>query len=74
VAPNARGTLEIRSTDLKGLRVHINEQYDLSFDEATLAAGVVRVDISPYLAAGVNLVQYNPVGRNGSATVTVIVE
>jgi stage II sporulation protein D len=74
VAPNARGTLEIRSTDLKGLRVHVNELYDLSFDEATLAAGVVRVDISAYLTAGVNVVQYNPVGRNGSATVTVIVE
>jgi stage II sporulation protein D len=74
VAPNARGILEIRSTDLKGLRVHFNEQYDLSFDEATLAAGVVRVDVSNYLVAGVNLVQYNVVGRNGTATVTVIVE
>jgi hypothetical protein len=73
-APNGRGTLEIRATDLKGLRVHINELYDLSFDEATLAAGVVRVDISAYLVTGVNLVQYNVVGRDGTATVTVIVD
>lgn len=73
-APNGRGTLEIRSTDLKGLRVHINEQYDLSFDEATLAAGMVRVDVSPYLVTGVNVIQYNVVGNGGTATVTVIVE
>jgi peptidoglycan hydrolase-like amidase len=74
VVPNGRGTLEIRATDLKGLRVHINELYDLSFDEAALAAGVVRVDISDYLVAGVNVVHYNVVGRSGTATVTVIVD
>jgi hypothetical protein len=73
-APNAQGTLEIRSTDLKGLRVHINELYDLSFDEATLAAPIVRVDLSPYLVAGLNTIQYNVVGRGGTATVSVIVE
>jgi peptidoglycan hydrolase-like amidase len=74
VAPNALGTLEIRATDLKGLRVHLNGLYDLSFDEATLAAGVVRVDVSEFLVAGVNVIQYNPVGRSGSATVSVIVQ
>jgi peptidoglycan hydrolase-like amidase len=74
VAPNGRGTLEIRSADLKGLRVHVNGLHDLSFDEATLAAGTVRVDVSAYLIAGVNVIQYNVVGRNGTATVTVIVE
>lgn len=73
VAPNGLGTLEIRATDLKGLRVHINELYDLSFDAAALAADVVRVDISPYLMAGVNVIQYNPVGLGGSATVDVVV-
>jgi hypothetical protein len=30
--------------------------------------------VSPYLAAGVNTIQYNPVGRLGKATVTVTVE
>ena len=42
--------------------------------EEDLAAEVVRVDLTPYLTAGVNVVQYNPVGRNGSASVTVIVD
>ena len=74
VAPNAQGILEIRATDLKGLRVHLNDLYDLSFDEATLAAPVVRLDISEFLVAGANVIQYNPVGRNGSATVSVIVQ
>jgi stage II sporulation protein D len=74
VAPNGLGVLEIRATDLRGLRVHLNELYDLSFDEATLAAGVVRVDISDYLIAGSNVIQYNPVGRQGEATVNVVVQ
>ena len=73
VAPNAQGTLEIRATDLKGLRVHLNELYDLSFDETTLASGTVRVDLSPYLVQGLNVIQYNPVGRLGGATVNVVV-
>ena len=74
VAPTAQGTLQIRATgDLKGLRVHLNGLYDLSFDEATLASGLIEVDVSPYLVAGMNVVQYNPVGRFGSATVNVVV-
>jgi hypothetical protein len=73
-APNARGTLVVRSTDLKGLRVHINETYDLSFDDAALAAGTVSVDISQYLVPGVNTIQYSPVGRSGKATVTVAID
>ncbi len=72
-APNALGTLVVRPTDLKGLRVHINETYDLSFDEADLAAGTVSVDVSPYLLPGINTIQYNPVGRDGGATVTVVI-
>jgi SpoIID/LytB domain protein len=72
-APSQTGILEIRATDLKGLRVHINELYDLSFDAGQLAADVVTVDLSPYLVAGLNVIQYNPVGQNGSATVNVVV-
>jgi stage II sporulation protein D (peptidoglycan lytic transglycosylase) len=73
-APNARGTLIVRATDLKKLVVHINEIYDISLDEASLAAGVVSVDVSPYLVQGVNTIQYNPVGIDGTATVMVVVE
>jgi SpoIID/LytB domain protein len=73
VAPTAQGTLEIHATDLKGLRVHLNELYDLSFDETTLGSGIVRVDLSPYLEQGLNVIQYNPVGRLGEATVNVVV-
>jgi peptidoglycan hydrolase-like amidase len=73
VAPAQAGTLEIRPTDLKGLRVHINELFDLSFDEADLTADVITVDISPYLVPGLNVIQYNPVGRFGRATVNVVV-
>ena len=72
-APSQAGTLEIRATDLQGLRVHINGRYDLSFDAEQLAANLVTVDLSPYLVAGLNVIQYNPVGRNGSATVNVVV-
>jgi stage II sporulation protein D len=74
VAPNAQGILEIRAEGLKGIRVHINELYDITFDEAALAAGIVRVDVSQYLLAGLNEIQYNVVGRTGTATVSVIVE
>lgn len=74
VAPTGRGTLEIRPDGLKGLRVHVNETHDLSFTEADLVGDVVRLDLTPYLRAGSNLIQYNPVGRNGSATVLVVVE
>jgi peptidoglycan hydrolase-like amidase len=74
-APSGRGVLEIRSTSpLKGLVVHFNEQYDLVLTQATLAAPVVRIDVTPYLLTGANVVQYNPVGAGGSATVSVIVE
>lgn len=74
MAPEARGTLEVRADGLKGLMVHVNELWDVRLTEEELAAGVVRVDLSPYLTAGTNVVQYNPVGRDGSATVAVIVD
>ena len=73
VAPRAAGTLQIRAVDLAGLRVHINETHDLSFGEAELASGVLSVDVSSYLVPGVNTIQYNPVGRFGTATVNVVV-
>jgi SpoIID/LytB domain protein len=74
VAPTSSGVLQIRAVDLAGLRVHVNGLYDLSFDEAQLASGLVSVDVSPYLVPGLNVIQYNPVGRFGSATVNVIVQ
>jgi hypothetical protein len=73
-APAARGTLVIRPHGLRGLRVHINDMYDLSLGEADLANGVVSVDVSAYLSAGLNGIQYNPVAADGWATATVIVE
>ena len=73
VAPNARGVLEIRASDLEGLIVHLNVLHDLRFDQATLASGLVQIDVSPYLVPGVNVIQFNPVGRNGAATVSVVV-
>lgn len=74
VAPNAQGTLQVRaSEDLQGLRVHLNGLHELSFDAAALASGFVEVDVSPYLVSGRNVVQYNPVGRSGTATVNVVV-
>jgi peptidoglycan hydrolase-like amidase len=74
VAPSSAGILQIRAVDLAGLRVHINEVHDLSFDEAELASGLLSVDVSPYLVPGLNVIQYNPVGRFGSATVNVVVQ
>lgn len=74
VSPTGEGTLEIRAKDLRGLRVHFNERYGLSFTTADLAGDVVRADVTPYLRPGTNVVQYNPVGKGGTATVLVIVE
>jgi hypothetical protein len=74
VAPDARGTLEVRASQLKGLVVHVNDVFDIHLSEEQLAAGLVRVDLSPHLTAGMNVVQYNPVGRDGTATVAVIVD
>lgn len=73
-APNALGTLEIRNATFKGLAIHINGTYDIILRQAELADGAESVDLSPYLVPGVNTIQYNPVGRTGSATVNVNVE
>lgn len=73
-SPSGRGMLEIRSAGMKGLRIHFNESADVALSEADLADDVVRLDVSPYLIAGTNVVQYNPVGNQGEATVLVIVD
>lgn len=74
VAPNAIGTLVVRSTGLKKLVVHINGMYDLKLNEAELSDGIESVDLSPYLVSGLNTVQYNPVGQTGRVTVNVNVQ
>jgi SpoIID/LytB domain protein len=73
-SPQGNGTLEVRATGLKGLVVHVNDVADVMLGEEDLVTGLVRVDLSPYLSPGLNTVQYNPVGRNGSATLSVIVD
>ncbi len=70
VAPNARGTLYVRDATMRKLMVHLNETYDLSVD---VSSGEATVDLSPYLVAGLNVIQYNAAGH-GTATVTVAVE
>ena len=72
-APNARGTLFVRHAEMRKLVVHVNETHDIVLDGAELADGAAIVDLSPYLIAGVNTVQYNPAGH-GTATVTVTVD
>lgn len=73
-APNAIGTLVVRSTGMKKLVIQINETYDLILNEHELSGGIYSVDISQYLVQGMNVIQYNPVGRNGTATVNVNIE
>jgi len=74
VSPSGAGTLEIRPRGLKGLRVHINETYDLVLNANDLDQDVVRIDIGEHLQPGANTIQYNPVGKDGGATVLVIVD
>nr|MBA3351320.1 SpoIID/LytB domain-containing protein [Blastocatellia bacterium] len=73
-APNAAGSLVVRADGLMKLVVHINDTYDVVLNQEELEAGTVTVDISAYLLPGLNTIQYNPVGRNGSATVQVVIE
>lgn len=56
----------------RAITVLINGLYDLPFHEA-LAADLVSADISTYLVARLNVIQFNPVGRGGTATVNVVV-
>src|SRR5690606_25154719 len=73
-APNGLGTLEIRDATVKGINIHINETFDIILREAELADGTETIELSPYLQEGVNVIQYNVVGRDGSATVNVNVD
>jgi len=74
-AANAVGTLVVRPTGgLKALNVTINGTTSFHLTADQLSQPVISIDISPYLTAGLNTVQYNPVGRNGGATVNVNVE
>lgn len=71
---NPSGRLIIRSSGLRKLMVHINETTDLSIDEAELATSPLSIDVSAYLVPGMNTLQYNPVGRDGTATVIVALD
>lgn len=73
-APNGLGTLEIRNATIKGINIHINGTYDIILRGEQLADGSETIDLSPYLQQGLNVIQYNTVGRHGSATVNVNVE
>jgi SpoIID/LytB domain protein len=70
VAANGLATLEIRDATFKGLNVSVNGTYDITLRDELLD-GSESVDLSPYLSPGLNVIQYNPVGRHGSATVNV---
>jgi stage II sporulation protein D len=73
-APNAVGTLVVRGAEgMKKLVVHING-HNLILSAEQLSQPVLEVDLSPYLNVGLNMIQYNPVGRNGTATVNVNIE
>ncbi len=67
-------TLIVRSTNLAKLVVHINDTTDFSINEEALAAGTVKIDVSPYVVPGLNTLQYSPVGRDGKATVIVALQ
>lgn len=73
VSPSGIGTLRIKPDGLEALTVNIGSCV-LRFDEAALSAPVVETDVSDCLAPGQNTAQYVPIGRNGKATVLVIVE
>jgi peptidoglycan hydrolase-like amidase len=73
VAPEGKGTLEVRAHGLKGLVVRVNGAV-IRLSEEQLGLPVARVDLAGYLLIGLNTVQYMPVGGFGSATVAVVVD
>ena len=74
-SPNGTGTLRIVPTGgMRGLVVHVNDACDLRYTEEQLAAPLIETDISSCLVAGTNVVQYNPTGTRGSATVLVVID
>jgi hypothetical protein len=72
-SPGATGTLYVRNATIAKLRIHVNDTYDVALNEDDLADGSAVVDLSAYLRPGLNVVQYNTVGK-GQATVTVTVD
>ena len=72
-APNGIGTLYVREAGMRKLMVHVNGTYDIALTAEDLADGEASVDLTGYLVAGVNTIQFNPAGH-GTATVTVAVE
>ena len=72
-APNGIGTLYVREAEMRKLMVHVNGTYDIAITAEDLADGEASIDLTGYLVAGVNTIQFNPVGH-GTATVTVAVE
>jgi peptidoglycan hydrolase-like amidase len=75
MAPLGRGLLEVRNAHgLRRLIVTVNDTAEIRLSGDELSAPLVRVDLTPHLTTGLNVVQYKPVGHLGSATVTVIVD
>ena len=75
VSPQGRGVLEVRNAHgLRRLVVTVNDTAVIRLSGDELDAPVVRVELTAHLVAGVNVVQYNPVGQMGTATVTVVVD
>jgi SpoIID/LytB domain protein len=73
-APNGLGMLRIAASGaMQGLTVHVNDRCDLRFTSEQLAAPLIETDVSSCLVSGTNVVQYNPAGTNGGATVLVVV-
>jgi SpoIID/LytB domain protein len=73
-SPNGTGVLRIiPSGNLQGIVVHIGDACDLRFTAEQLTSAF-DTNISSCLVAGTNTIQYNPIGKSGSARVLVIVE
>jgi SpoIID/LytB domain protein len=74
VSPSGQGRLELRpSGGMRGLNITINGEHDIKLSAEELSQSLVQVEISQYLTAGLNVIQYNPVGNQGQATALVVV-
>ncbi len=70
--PNGLATLVVRPTpDVKRLRVLINKEHSLTLENKDLSDPVTAVDISQYLAPGLNTVAFELESNSGNATVNV---
>jgi SpoIID/LytB domain protein len=72
-APNGIGTLVIRPIDMKKLVVYVNGT-PVHVPFSRLARRLVTVDVSPYMAVGVNTIRFDTSGTSGSATVNVNIQ